>query len=247
MVAGRRRRQLWLVLAAPPRRVLTDNGNPTTMVKSLAKGVRLSNQDGLAPDDDMVVNVADLLDMDERVGREIRLLRKARDMTITDLAEQTRLSQGYLSQIERGISKPSIKALHSISRAMGVTISWFFSPRSGEDDDLIDVVVRAGRRRRLVFSSGITDELLSPNLGRNIELLRCTFAPGSESGAEAYTHRGEEAGIVLSGTLHLWLDGRHIVLEEGDSFAFSSDTPHRYTNPTDRETVVIWVVTPPTY
>lgn len=192
-------------------------------------------------------NLAELRNIDERVGTEIRHLRKARGMTITELGRETGLSQGYLSQIERGISSPSVKALHSISRALGVTISWFFSPTSTTDSTLRDFVVRADNRRSLTFSSGIIDELLSPNLGRKIELLRCIFQPGAESGSEPYSHRGEEAGIVISGTLQLWLSQKEIVLNEGDSFAFSSDTPHRYSNPTEQETVVIWAITPPSY
>lgn len=191
--------------------------------------------------------LSELPDIDERVGAEIRELRKARDMTITGLSRETGLSQGYLSQIERGISSPSIKALHSISRALGVTISWFFSATSTTDSALRDFVVRAENRRTLTFSSGIVDELLSPNLGRNIELLRCVFQPGAASGSEPYTHRGEEAGIIITGSLHLWLGEQHIVLNEGDSFAFSSDIPHRYNNPTDSETIAIWAITPPSY
>lgn len=195
----------------------------------------------------MSANLAELGDIDERVGREIRHLRKARGATLTDLSKKAGLSQGYLSQIERGISSPSVKALHSISRALGVTISWFFSPSATTDTELRDFVVRADNRRSLKFSSGIVDELLSPNLGRKIELLRCVFPPGAESGTEPYTHRGEEAGIVMSGTLNLWLGKKQIVLKEGDSFAFSSDTPHRYNNPTEQETIVIWAITPPSY
>ncbi len=195
----------------------------------------------------MTAEVGELPDIDEKVGAEIRELRKARDMTITGLSRETGLSQGYLSQIERGISSPSIKALHSISRALGVTISWFFSATSTTDSALRDFVVRAENRRTLTFSSGIVDELLSPNLGRNIELLRCVFQPGAASGSEPYTHRGEEAGIIITGSLHLWLGEQHIVLNEGDSFAFSSDIPHRYSNPTDSETIAMWAITPPSY
>lgn len=211
------------------------------------KNPRPSNLRGLSDTADQKVDLESLLDLDARIGREIRELRKARGATIAEMSEATGLSPGYLSQMERGLSRPSIKALHSISRALGVTISWFFMAGDDSEGDLRDTVVRADHRRRLSFSSGITDELLSPNLSRQIELLRCTFAPGSESGAEPYTHRGEEAGTVISGELHLWLNGQHIVLAEGDSFAFSSDTPHRYANPTDQDTVVIWAISPPTY
>lgn len=210
------------------------------------KFLRLSNLEGPNEQAEEKISLASALDIDEGVGLEIKLLRKARGKTLTSLSTETGLSQGYLSQIERGLSSPSIKALHSISCALGVTISWFFS-RNQPDGDLKDVVVRANGRRKLSYSSGITDELLSPDLGGEIELLRCTFKPGAESGDEPYTHQGEEAGIVITGSLHLWIGERHVVLNEGDSFSFASTIPHRYSNPTEHETIVIWTITPPTY
>jgi transcriptional regulator with XRE-family HTH domain len=216
--------------------------NPT-----LPRFVRPSNRAGLAEPASQTVDVENILDADERVGFEVRDLRHARDMTLADLAEATGLSVGYLSQVERGVSSPSVKALHSISRAMGVTISWFFSPASEDEDSLRDIIVRAGNRRRLTFKSGITDELLSPNLRRQIELLRCVFPPGSKSGDQPYAHQGEEAGIVISGALRLWVDDEEVILRAGDSFAFESDKPHRYDNPFDEETIVIWAITPPSY
>jgi transcriptional regulator with XRE-family HTH domain len=181
------------------------------------------------------------------VGSEIRSLRNARDITLQNLGAATGLSIGYLSQIERGISSPTIDALYEISRALGVTISWFFKPSDEASAIERDIVVRAGQRRQLRFSSGIVDELLSPNLDRQIELLRCIFAPGATSGEVAYAHRGEETGIVISGRLELWVGDKHFVLEEGDSFAFESHLPHRYHNPGKTKAVVIWAITPPSY
>ncbi|MGE0022207.1 MAG: helix-turn-helix domain-containing protein [Hyphomicrobium sp.] len=182
-----------------------------------------------------------------RVGLEIRQLRKAKEMTIAELSLATGLSAGYLSQIERGISSPSVKALHTLSRALGVTVSFFFSPETDDGGALRDLVVRAGQRRTLTFENDIRDELLSPNLGRKLELLRSVFPPGSSSGAEPYVHRGEEAGFVVSGELRLWVGEQEVLLKEGDSFAYSSDLPHRYANPGTVETVVIWAITPPSY
>jgi len=182
-----------------------------------------------------------------RVGLEIRQLRKAKSMTIAELSIATGLSAGYLSQIERGISSPSVKALHTLSRALGVTVSFFFSPETDDGRTLRDFVVRAGQRRTLTFENDIRDELLSPNLGRKLELLRSVFPPGTSSGAEPYVHRGEEAGFVVSGELYLWIGDEEVLLKEGDSFAFSSDLPHRYANPGTIETVVIWAITPPSY
>ncbi len=185
--------------------------------------------------------------LDDRVGIEVKQLRKARGLTISEVAMLTGLSVGYLSQIERGVSSPSVKALHGISRTLGVTVGWFFSPPTVDGDELRDHVVRAGTQRTIVFGSGIRDELLSPNLGRKLELLRCIFPPGASSSSEPYVHKGEEAGFVMKGQLHLWIGDKEIRLNEGDSFAFSSDEPHRYANPGDTETVVIWAITPPSY
>ena len=181
------------------------------------------------------------------VGSEIRSLRNARDISLQDLAAGTGLSIGYLSQIERGKSSPTVDALYTISRALGVTISWFFKPSNEKSAIEQDIVVRAEQRRRLKFSSGITDELLSPNLNRQLELLRCTFAPGATSGQAAYAHRGEETGVVISGRLEVWVGDKHFVLVAGDSFAFESHLPHRYRNPGRTKTVVIWAITPPSY
>jgi len=216
-------------------------------VEKSMKTLRPANPDGLADEKFSTAQSDGSATVDDRIGKEIKDLRKARGITLAALSESTNLSQGYLSQVERGISSPSIKALHSISRALDVTISWFFMAAQESDGDLRDYVVRGTRRRKLSFVSGITDELLSPNLGRELELLRCTFEPGAESGDEPYTHQGEEAGLVISGELDLWIGERHVKLQEGDSFAFSSDTPHRYSNQSDEKCVVIWALTPPSY
>lgn len=183
----------------------------------------------------------------EFVGSEIRSLRNAREITLQHLSEKTGLSIGYLSQIERNISSPTVDALHAISRVLGVTISWFFKQSDKESVSERDLVVRAAKRRRLKFSSGIVDELLSPNLDRQLELLRCTFPPGATSGETPYAHQGEEAGIVISGQLEVWVGDKHFRLREGDSFAFESHKPHRYRNPGRTNTVVIWAITPPSY
>jgi transcriptional regulator with XRE-family HTH domain len=183
---------------------------------------------------------------ERRIGSEIRNLRKARGYTLAVLAARSGLSVGYLSLLERDISTPSINALHSISRALDVTISWFFNGDSAPPEER-DLVVRRGRRRRLDYSTGIVDELLSPTLAGQLELLSSRFLPGASSGEQPYTHAGEEAGVVVRGSLELWIDGKILLLEAGDSFGFASSLPHRYRNPGTEETEVIWAITPPSY
>jgi transcriptional regulator with XRE-family HTH domain len=180
------------------------------------------------------------------IGRDIRGLRKARGVTLAEVAEASGLSVGYLSLLERDRATPSIKALHAVSRALGVTISWFFEANDVPEVER-DLVVRRARRRRLDYSAGVVDELLSPNLTGALELLSCRFPPGASSGEEPYSHLGEEAGVVIRGRLELWVDGRTVTLEAGDSFGFKSALPHRYRNPGPDEAEVIWAITPPSY
>lgn len=186
-------------------------------------------------------------DADLFVGGEIQGLRKARKMTLAQLAMAAGVSVGHLSQIERGISTPSIKTLHGISRALGVNISWFFSPADPGPAEEREHIVRVNRRRQIRFDAGISDFLLTPSLKSSLELLMTTLAPGATSGEQPYSHDGEEAGILVAGQLDLWIDGKSFQLKQGDSFAFKSTLPHRYQNSGTTDAVVIWAITPPSY
>lgn len=181
-----------------------------------------------------------------RVGAEIRGLRKARNLTLSELAEASALSVGYLSMVEREQAMPSIRSLLSIAHALGVTIGWFFEADAVRPHER-GLVVRRSRRRRIDYSAGIVDELLSPSLKGNLELVLCRLAPGASTGEEPYSHAGEEAGMVVRGRLELWVDGQTVTLETGDSFGFESTRPHRYRNPGAEEAEIVWAITPPSY
>lgn len=181
------------------------------------------------------------------IGKEIRNLRKVRGLGLQELSNRIGKSIGYLSEIERGLSHPSISTLQSISQALGVQIGWFFPQGQAADPTDRGVVVRSGMRRRLSFGSGVTDYLLSPDLSGSIEFLLSEFEPGASNGDSPYTHAGEEVGLVLSGVLELWVDDQHFLLSPGDSFSFRSTKPHRYRNPGDSVTRVVWAVSPPSY
>lgn len=186
------------------------------------------------------------VDHDAFDGAEVRGLRKARGLSLTDLAAQTDLSVGYLSQVERNISTPSVKALSAIARALGVTVGWFFSGGQSGPSEEKGIVVRRRNRRRIIFRDEFVDYLLSPNLEGSLELIQTHFSPGASTG-EPYTHRGEECGVVIKGRLEITINERRLVLEEGDSFDFLSSEPHSYRNVFDGETIVIYAITPPTY
>lgn len=59
--------------------------------------------------------------------------------------------------------------------------------------------------------------------------------------------RAKRRGWCSLGVLELWVGEAHHRLEAGDSFAFDSATPHRYRNPSETETIVIWALTPPSF
>ncbi len=185
-------------------------------------------------------------DDDVAMGAQLRALRKAKSLSLQQLSDQCGLSIGLISQIERGLSSPSVKALRSLAEALGVTVGWLFhdgAPPLPEDNG---IVLRGGRRRCLSFNDGaVTKELLSPDLNGRIEMLIVSVAPGGESGTAAYSHDGDEGGMVLEGELDLWVDDRLYRLKAGDSFGFASRRPHRFANPGDRPTRVLWAITPP--
>jgi transcriptional regulator with XRE-family HTH domain len=102
------------------------------------------------------------------IGAEVNGLRKARGYSLQDLAQKCGKSVGYLSQLERGMSTPTIGALHNVAEALGVQTSWFFPQGEVAEPSEGGVIVRRQRRRQLAFDSGIRDYLLSPNLSGRI-------------------------------------------------------------------------------
>jgi transcriptional regulator with XRE-family HTH domain len=191
-------------------------------------------------------SIPEAADTDTDVGAQIRELRKIKGFTLQHVATEAGISVSYLSQIERERSKLPIGVLKRISDVLGVHMNWFFQIRAGGPPEERDIVVRKQHRRTLTFTGlGIVEELLSPNLSGPLEMLLSTIEPGADSGD--YSHDGVEAGLVLSGTLDLWVAGKFFRLEEGDSFSFKSTEVHRCANPSDRPARIVWIITPPHY
>ncbi|WP_173931700.1 cupin domain-containing protein [Chelativorans sp. Marseille-P2723] len=177
------------------------------------------------------------------LAADIRCLRKAHGLTLARLAARLGRSVGWLSQVERGISLPSLADLRALSHQFKVPVSFFFRPQAGDENES-RIVVRAGKGRRLASDqSGVTEELLSPDLGGRFEILRCEFAPGSGL-AQKHQRAAEEAGHIISGKLEIEIAGQWYQLEAGDSFCVRGE-PLRWCNPGNQKTVVLWVISPP--
>jgi len=183
---------------------------------------------------------------DPVLGERIRGLRKRRKMTLSQLAESCELSTGYLSQIERNLAYPSIPALVKVARSLGVTVQWFFAGASPVAQEEHGYVVRSGNRLKIQYEHGIIDELVTPKMSLQVEMIYTRLPPGTES-AESYVNAADGVGFVLSGELDMWVGERHFHLYEGDSCSYSSGEPHRYKNSSEREAVVIWAISPPSF
>lgn len=184
-----------------------------------------------------------------RIGRQIRDLRKAKGITLQTMADEIGRSVGYISQVERGVSSLPIPVLQSISKVLGVQITWFFHSDAEQPLAELGYVVRANSRRQLHFAgTGIHEELLSPSLSGELLLILSTFSPLAESDAQPRKRSGEEAGYIQSGQIELTIGDQVFMLQAGDSFSMRTDETHLVRNPSDTESAtVVWVITPPNY
>src|SRR5437588_6117105 len=101
--------------------------------------------------------------MDLAVGRRIRDLRHEHKLSLETVAARTNLSIGFVSQIERGLSSPSLRVLATLADVLGVGIAALFGARPGDDGHSGGVVTREVQRAELkLWRTGISKQLLSP-------------------------------------------------------------------------------------
>jgi transcriptional regulator with XRE-family HTH domain len=182
------------------------------------------------------------------LGQQLRALRRGRRLSLVELATRTGLSIGNISQIERGVSAPSVRSLKKLSEALQVSIGDLFQETDLPPASEINYIVRAKTRPLLrLGATGVQKELLTPTTPGALQMLMVTITPGGSSGPDHYTHRGEESGLVLSGALELWIEDECFILKEGDTFRFKSSQPHRFANAGVNTATVLWVQTPPGY
>lgn len=182
------------------------------------------------------------------LGTDLKALRKARDLTITELSLMLGRSVGWLSQVERGKTQPSISNLKTMADKLDVSLSFFFgAPVEGRVDDAEKcLIVRAGSRRVLGNAEeGLVEELLSPDLDGSFEIIRSTFLPGSES-SDTRQRDTEEAAYIISGKLDIMINNVWHTLNAGDSIRLKGEV-HRWRNSYDEPAIAIWVITPPVY
>jgi DNA-binding transcriptional MerR regulator/quercetin dioxygenase-like cupin family protein len=174
------------------------------------------------------------------IGTQLRQLRTRRGLSLAQVAESVGISVGFLSALERSQMSGSVGTLRKLARFYKTNILDFFDATGASGRQ-----VRPAQRKVLEAGDGVRMELLAwgdtvmePHLFR--------VAPDAGSG-ESYSHEGEEFIYVLRGDLDITVDGESYRLKPGDSFYFESATPHHWKNPGRKETLLLWVNTPPTF
>lgn len=184
---------------------------------------------------------------DQKMGGLLRSRRKQKKLSLAITAKGIGISIGLLSQIERGVSSPSVKTLRDLCRFLDLPMQWLYEASNSVDEHDRHIIRRRNRRVMNFDDHKMIKHILTPLEGASIQIMEFFLEPGGNSGDAAYTHDGEEAGVVVEGEMVLTLDGREHWLKTGDAFQFRSSIPHRFANPGSGPARVIWVVSPPFY
>lgn len=178
------------------------------------------------------------------IGSKIRRLRVKNGLTQEDLANRCELSKGFISQIERDLTSPSIATLVDILECLGTSLPHFF-----EDDQDEQVVFEAEDTFLQLDEESLQGSIrwLVPNAQKNdMEPILVTLGPGGSTHVDD-PHEGEEFGYVLSGSILLHLGERQLRVKRASSFCFRPNQPHFISNPGKAEAKVLWVATPPSF
>ncbi|WP_144268292.1 helix-turn-helix domain-containing protein [Demequina sp. NBRC 110055] len=158
------------------------------------------------------------------LGARVRDLRRARGLTLVELAERSGLSHPFLSQVERDLANPSIRSLGSIAHALGTSRIELLAPADETPATAVSVVPR-GTAARGDFGNEEAQLLISRPDAR--------FRPLSIRGftrefGDVYFHDEHEFLHVVAGRVEVELDGQCQTLEPGDSVYYGGGVPHRW-------------------
>lgn len=175
------------------------------------------------------------------IGVKIKQLRVQKGLTLEELASRCELTKGFLSQMERNLTSPSIATLNDILEALGTTLSEFFRDAKDEkvvfqkDDFFVDE------------RDGYTVHWIVPNSQKNeMEPVLIEIEQGKRT-FEVTPNNGEEFGYVVDGGVTLVVGNKEHVVKKGETFYLDGKDFHYIRN--DRKTTakILWVSTPPLF
>jgi DNA-binding transcriptional MerR regulator/quercetin dioxygenase-like cupin family protein len=177
----------------------------------------------------------------KNIGQQLARLRHQMRLTLSEVSDRTGLSVSFLSALEHDQANASIASLQKLAHLYGTNVLSFFGAEENSRR-----LVRPQERRVLQAGPGVQMELLA--FGTTVmepHLFR--IAPGATSGG-SYEHEGEEFIYVIQGSLEIWLDEvERYVLKPGDSLYFESNHSHHWRSIGEKETLLLWINTPPTF
>ncbi len=185
------------------------------------------------------------------IGARLREERVKAGLSQRELARRLGLSPSLISQLESGLSKPSVGTLYAIVTELDLSLDRvirgddYQGPEPGEPDgEAGSPMVRPGERQVIDLASGVRWEELTASGEEGIDFLLATYEVGGSSTPDQslMRHHGREYGYVVTGRLGVQIGFQVFELEPGDSIAFDSTRPHRLYNRGDIPVQAIWFV-----
>lgn len=194
--------------------------------------------------------VTDIEEKLDGIGDRLREERIKAGISQRELARRLGLSASMISQLESGISKPSVGTLYAIVTELDLSLDRIIrgeeyagSERDDEEEE-ISPLVQPHQRQAIDLASGVRWEELTASSEEGIDFLHAIYAVGGASTPDEslMRHHGREYGYVMSGKLGIQIGFRIYELGPGDSIAFDSTRPHRLYNIGDEPVNAIWFV-----
>ena len=176
------------------------------------------------------------------IGGKIKELRVMTGLTQEELADRSELSKGFISQVERNLTSPSIATLTDILQCLGTNLQEFFSEAPAEEQ----VVFKASDYFEKVDAELKNKiEWIIPNAQKNtIEPIYLTLQAGGSTCPDT-PHEGEEFGYVLQGAVSIHLGNKTYKAKKGESFYYTADKTHFLSS--KNGATLIWVSSPPSF
>ncbi|MGL4977306.1 MAG: cupin domain-containing protein [Cetobacterium sp.] len=178
---------------------------------------------------------------DINLGLKIKKFRTDQKLSLKELAEKIDSTSALLSQIEKGITNPSINTLKNLSIALNIPLYKFFLEESFKKVH----IVKKNERKIIKPSkdSGVSYEVLSPEPQTHMEFMILNLEPNSSSKEIEIGHTGQEVAFILKGEVILNIDGESFSLSEGDSIKIEKFVKHNWENKSSEESKLIFAVT----
>lgn len=177
------------------------------------------------------------------IGLKIKDLRVQKGLTQEELADRCELSKGFISQLERDLTSPSIASLMDILQCLGTDLKEFFN----EEEEAQIVFHDKDYFEKEDNQLGNKIEWIIPNAQKNMmEPIRVTLNPGGSTYPDN-PHEGDEFGYVLSGSIKIHIGKKTYKASKGESFYFNASSSHYVEASGKSGATFLWISTPPTF